>query len=346
MRTTLADAMSSRIPEAIGKCADDVAGVAPYINEAQQRLINAMGETGAWGGWYYVAFNVSRDDPYVTCPPDIARLVNMSVCRRPILINNQWYEFLWAGAGLQESCPEQPCGLLTREAYERNVVPVAYDLTASNQYLRIYLTDVRDVGKRILISQALDQNGNGIYSDDNGQEVDGFHLTLTEPFQTTAYIVTAFKGVSKPVTFGDVLLYQVDATSGDEKLLARYKPWETNPAYRRYYLHNLPTDCCNSGTPGTVQVQALAKLEYVPARALTDFLIIGNIPALKEECLAVRFGEMDTPGSMAQTEIYHRRAVKLLNQELTHYLGRERPAVGVRPFGTAHLVKQRIGVLI
>ena len=68
MRITLSSALQSRIPQAVGLCPDDVGGVASYINEAQQRLINAAGETGFWGGWYATVFNVTRANPYITCP--------------------------------------------------------------------------------------------------------------------------------------------------------------------------------------------------------------------------------------------------------------------------------------
>lgn len=345
MRITLANVMASRIPQTLGKCADDFAGVAAFVNEAQQRLINAGGETGWFGGWYEVAFNVPRTNPYITCPPDIARLVNVAVCGRPILIQNQWYEYLWANIGLQSTCPNSPCTDGLREAFERGTVPMAYDFTDSNQYIRVYVTDSRDVGAQITFSSVLDQNGNGVYETDGESQVNGFVLTYTEPFSQSGFIVTSIGQVSKGVTYGDILVYQVDATTGVESLLARYKPWETNPSYRRYYLNSLPLNCCNSATPQTAQVKALAKLEYVPVQYASDFLLIGNIPALKEECLSVRYGEMDTPSSMAQSAQYHRNAVKLLNDELTHYLGKQNPAISVAPFGSAKLERHLAGFI-
>lgn len=345
MRPTFADAMASRIPRCLGKCDDDYDGVASYINEAQQKLIGAGGETGWWGGWYQVGFNVPRTNPYITLPPELARAVNATICRRPILIHNQWYEFLWAGVGLQAPCPSNNCGGL-RDAFDRGTVSTAYDLTDSNQLIRAYISDSRDIGKRILFSNALDQNGNGIYETDDTNQVNGFHLEFTEPFVTSGFIVTSFGAVQKDETVGDVTIYQVDDTTGDEVLLARYKPWETNPSYRRYYLNGLPINCCNGGTPETVQVEVMAKLEFVPVKYPTDFLIIGNLPALKEECRSILFSESDSPSSMQQSEIHHAKAISLLRQELGHYMGKQNPAINSAIFGTAGMRKQLIGQLL
>jgi hypothetical protein len=89
----------------------------------------------------------------------------------------------------------------------------------------------------------------------------------------------------------------------------------------------------------------MAKLEFIPATRDTDFLIIGNIPALIEECKSIRYSDMDTTAAPALAQAAHLRAIKLLNQELTHYLGQLNPAVNLAPFGTATLGRQMIGSL-
>ena len=79
----------------------------------------------------------------------------------------------------------------------------------------------------------------------------------------------------------------------------------------------------------------MAKLEFIPVVVDTDYLLIGNLPALKAECMAVRYEESDNEKSIAMGELKHRQAIKFLNKELVHYVGRERPAVNYAPFGTA-----------
>jgi hypothetical protein len=344
------------LPQTVGLCAEDTPGIAAYVNRAQEQLIVAGGETGWWGGWQKVVFTVTRCSPYITMPREFARIINMDVCRFPIRVQNEFYEMLEAGVGLQDFCKCRDwCGAL--EGFERGVFPTMVDLTPTNQLLRVYLTDARDAGSRVLIGPALDQNGNNIYSQDGLNSVNGFYLPLESPFTTSGFIVTNIGGIQKDATYGDVLLYQVDATTGAQVLLARFKPDETNPAYRRYFIHKLPCSCntvaapgnpCGPAlvTPGSVQVTAMAKLAFVPANRDTDFLIIGNIPALIEECKSIRYADMDTPNAAAMEAKSHAKAINLLNKELAHYTGKLQPAVNFAPWGTASLERHRIGRMI
>lgn len=351
MRTKLSDISDTMIPDALGLCADDFPRLAQFVNRVTQELIITAGEDGFWGGYHKVVFNVTRSNPYITLPPQYARMISMDVCRRPVPIQNEHYEFLEFGIGLQVPCTnESPflgmqCGTL--QGFDRNVVNTAYDLTPTNQYLRTYITDVRDIGAKFLISGALDQNGVGIYTNDVNLQVNGFYLLGDQPFTTSSSIVTSFQAFSKPVTYGDVLLYQVDATTSEEVLLSRFTPQETNPTYRRYFIKSLPCGCCQSPTnPGYVQVTTLLKIEYYPVINPSDFLIIANFPALELMCESIRYGKMDNAISQALGVKKKAEAVKLLNDELNHYIGKSKPAINVAPYGSAALPNQMIGVLI
>lgn len=347
MRIKLSDVMASRIPQVLGMCATNVNGVASYINEAQQRLINAGSQTGWWNGWARVVVNVSRENPYFTLPPDFARAAGIDVCRTPIRIQNDWYEVLVDGVGLQTECAgRNGCGALA--AYDRGSFSTAVDLPSTNQYLRIYPTSAADIGKRILFSGAMDANNVGIYSADGLNSVDGFYLTLQSPFTTSAFVVTSFSALSKVVTKGDVVLKAVDATTGVETFLSRYTPQETNPAYRRYYLHSLPCNCCHDPAlpPSTAQLTALLKYEYRPATQPSDFLLISNIPALKAECESIRYAEMDVANGQQFSILKHREAIKLLSQELEHYEGPQDVAINVRPTGVIGLRELRVGSMM
>jgi len=121
------------------------------------------------------------------------------------------------------------------------------------------------------------------------------------------------------------------------------------PAYRRYFIHKLPCGCgtvqvpgnpCAPGvTPPNVAITAMAKLEFVPALRDTDFLVIGNIPALIYECEAIRYSTMDSPAAASLEAKCHAKAIKLLNDELRHYMGETNVAVNLAPFGTARLAR-------
>jgi hypothetical protein len=324
MRATLKTAKESRIPELIGVCANDTARIASVVNDAQQRLIFAGREAGFWQGWQKVRFSVTPANPYITLPREFARIINMAVGAQPIYVHNEFYELLPGGIGpMPDTACSDWCG--TVAGYERGVWPTSVDLTSTNQALRVYTTDARDIGSRILVV-GLDQYGNEIYSQDGLQNITGVYITFAAPFADSAFQIQQIKGIVKPVTFGDVLLFQVDQTTGVEVLLSRFKASETNPAYRRYFITPLPA-CCTTGT--SFNVTAVAKMEYIPAIRDTDFLIVGNIPALTEMIQALRYFSQDLETAHKMGILHERRAVKLMREELEHYVGLENPAVTV-----------------
>lgn len=342
MRLTLADVSNSRIPNSLGLCAGDLPRLSSYINEATQQLMSVASETGFWGGWAKLAINMPCGESYITLPAEYSRLVNIALCRWPIPVFNEWFEVLEAGIGLQDTCHgKYGCGI--QAAFERQAVPTAVDLTPTNQLLRVYITDARDINKRIIFMGAKDANGNGVYTTDIASQIQGLPLVFDQPFTTSNFVVTSFTAVLKDETCGDVILKQVDQTTGVEVQLSRYTPKQTNPVFRRYYLQGgcpMPSN----DTPPTRQVTAMAKYEYRPVSEPTDLLLISNIPALKAKCEAIRFSEMDNPQSQAMALLKHRQAVKLLNDELASYTG-IRPAVNFAPFGTARLERQMIGMM-
>lgn len=346
VRITLQDVSNSEIPGALGICRTDYPRLADKINLAQQRLINAGGETGFWGGWAKVVFNVLCNDPFITLPNEFARAIGIDVCRMPVRIQNEWYETLEAGIGLRTPCDGRN-GIGAAEVFDRGMYPTAFDLTPTNKLLRVYITDPRDINRRILFSGAKDENGHAIYSQDTNYQVDGFFLTFTQPFATSDFIVTAFAGIQKDQTYGDVILKQVDATTGVETFLSRFGPQVMAPQFRRYYINRMPKPrCCIDPAGTTTQVTSMCKYEYRPALLPTDFLIIGNIPALDKECAAIRHEGMDSDAAKRMAVLEHQQAIRFLNQELTHYLGTQQPAINVAPFGTARLQNQAIGSLI
>lgn len=322
MRLTLQDIKQSTIPEKLGICANDTARLAAIVNDAQHRLIFAGGEAGFWGTWSKVRFSVSATNPYITLPREFARIINMAIGKYPIYIRNEFYEVLPGGIGpLPPSNCADWCG--TVAGYERGIWPTKVDLTDSNQLLRVYVTDNRDVGTDVFF-RALDANGNEINSQQGLNAVNGFYLRLASPFVDSTFVVSKILSMDKPMTYGDIILYQVDQTTGVEVLLSRYLASETKPAYRRYYLHPITNCNCPSFT-----VTALAKHEHIPVVRDTDPLILGNLPALTEMCQALRHYSMDVGVAHQLAGSHERRAVRLLRQELDHYLGKLTPAVEV-----------------
>lgn len=339
---TLNQIAATTIPQSIGCCQGDLNTLAAYLNEAIQSLVNSAGETGWSFGWKRVVFNVDPDNPYIICPREIARLVNADVRNHPTRINNEWYEFLEGGPGLQTTCQ---CGIDSCHCgslgiFDRGYFPPLE--IAANNYVRVYLTDTRDVGRRILFSRALDANGVRIYTQDGVNAIDGFYLTLENSFVTSSFEVTGFEAILKDATYGDVILKTVDADTSVETTVARIQPDELTPAYRKYFIKNLPAPC-NYDT--TTQITALAKLEFIPLVRGTDFLLISNIPALRLECESIRYSKIEKAEMQNLSILKHKQAIRQLQNEQRHIYGEQRPAITQPLAGIEHLRYHGIGTL-
>jgi hypothetical protein len=336
-RPTLATFIASRGPGINGICSGDLPSISALVNEAQERLIKdpMAPEDGWWGTWAHMRFTVTHGTPYITAPSEVARLILMTVCSRPTRIQNRFYEYLDFGVGIQPShCRSHACQQL--QSYDRELVPTLTDFT-SGYSIRVYPKDAADVGKRVLLG-VTDTSGATIYSSDGAVRVTGEYLTLALPF-VEAGPFGSLTAIQKDTTFDAISVYASDTVTGTETLLASLAPGERSSGYRRYLVNGLPNRCCND-TTGLIQVEAMAKLDYVPVAVSTDFLLIQNIPALIEECQSIRFSGMDTGNATQLSELHHNKALRLLCGELDHMMGRERPAISVTIFGSDRLRRQ------
>ncbi len=304
------------------------------------------GGEGWYGTYAEIAFNVSREQPYITLPREIARLEALNVCDEPVTVQNQFFEYLEFGNGRMPKSNPGASDMGGLIAHTRNSAPTFLEMTAAPQYIVAYSTNAQDATLRAFV-QGLDQNSEQIYSQDSGNNVQGLFLNLDVMGTQTGITLNQITGIQKDITVGPVRFYQRDPLTGDEILLLTMQPGETTASYRRYYLNDLPCRCCAApGTCDQIQVTAIAKLEVIPVRVDTDYLLIQNLQAIIEECQSIRYSEMDSIAAKQMEDKHHLSAVRRLNGELTHYLGKEQLAVGFNPFGSAKLQKQKIGSLI
>lgn len=340
MRITLADIRQSRLPAAIGLCSGNIPEIAAAVSAAQSRLVEAAGEQGWWGGWVKVVFPVDPTNPYITLPRQFCRIINLDVCNDPIRLHNEFFEVLPGGVGLKNTITlDDWCGNIA--GYERGTSPTMVDIE-DGMIVRAYATNVLDYGKKLLVN-APDTNDLTIYALDGSP---GFYLTLAAPFVQTAYNVNGpISSVLKDVTVGDVLLKQVDPTTGVETTLSRYATTEINPSYRRYFITQLPNGCCTTAS-GTVNVTAICKYECLPVYQDTDQLLIQSTEALVEECKALRLADMETDAALKQSEYHHAKAIKLLQNQLRHYEGEQQVAANVNRYKDSPLDRQWIGSMI
>jgi hypothetical protein len=333
-------------------CVNDFPRLAAYVNSAQRRLVYAReaGEEGWWGSWAEVAFNITQANPAVTFDNSIARVEAFNVCNRTIKIQNQFYEYLQFGNGRTPALTCQCPGTLTW--YSRTNAPTFVDMTNPPQTIQIFCGNPADTdGQHRVLLQGTDNNGVPIITYDGPNQVNGIYVTLASPFVISPTPMMSLTGIQKDATAGQVTFFQLDPVSGATIQLVTMQPQETTAWYRRYYLNPAPLYCCQAcapppAQPNTVQVTAIVKLELLPVTTDTDYLLIQNLEALIEECCAVRYSEMDTVSAKQLEAQKHQAAIRLLNGELTHYLGKNEPAVNFAPFGSAKLELRRIGTMI
>lgn len=340
-RLTVHQVQLSSFPQVVGLCASDLPQICNVLNEIVERLLSAkeVGDAGWWGTYQKVVFTVDPLNPFVTTPREVARLEDIDICGQPIQVRNQFFEFMLFGNGLQRP----PCTVGQRcsptQAYDRGTVSTWVTIPAGN-IVRVYPSNVADVNKRVFF-KANDSNGQPIYTIDNGVQVNGFFISLATPFADSVYTLQAdgIMGIQKDTTLGPVTIYGVDPVSGAQTLLVTLAPNETAPSFRRYFLANLPRQCFTCGSPGTtVQMTAMAQLEFVPVTCDTDYLLINSLPALIAEGQSWRLERMDNPTAKQEALAHHKQAIRYLQGQLVKYEGRANPILQFHPFG-----RQRLG---
>ena len=343
-RSRLLDFKLSRFPGELGFCQADTVSAAAIVNSATERLLYAKesNDSGFWGAWAEMAFTASRTAPYFTAPREVARLEAINVCTFPIQLNNQFFEYLRFGFGRlpKQNCATNIC--TGPAAYDRGTFPSFLDIEPPNKVVRVYISDPSDENKRTLI-QGKDNNDQTIYSIDNGVQVEGVFVTMTSPFVDMPIELSKLTGIQKDITNFPVRYFEADVVTGDQRLISTLDPGATVACFRRYYLNNLPGNCCGTNAVGSVTVTAIAKLDFIPVRTDTDALLVGNIEALGNECQSVRYSGTDTPAGKQMAEFHHRAAIRLLNGELIHREGKVDPAVAFKPFGNAGLMSLGFG---
>lgn len=339
-RLRLFDFRMSRAPALVGLCRDDVVGVANVCNTAQRRLLfcKEANEESFWGTWAEMAFTLTRAQPYLTLPRDVARLENATVCNSAIPIQNQFFEYLQFGNGRLPKACHRRAGSCVTAAYTRNNAVTFVDPPTQPFFLQAFPMDPADAaaGNRVLF-QGLDESGNVIYSQDAANLVQGEYVTLATPFASSTHQFSALTGIQKDPTTGQVQIMSVDVTTGVSTLLLTMEPGEQTASYRRYYFASLPNGCCAipGHTPQPVTITAIAKLELIPAQVDSDYLLLQNLEALVEESQSVRLSEIDGASAKQESRERHNAAVQLLNSELIHFLGKNEPAISFKPFGSA-----------
>ncbi len=322
MRFTLKDLKNSRVPAALGISPDDSRLVA-WLNEATERLLY----TGKW--WGTVArFRMCASDSCLTLPAQIATIEAVNICGQPTTVRDFWYEFLENGPGSAEGRPNGPVinggGVGCMDAaIMRGNYPTFSDIHGIDKKLN-FICDLASDSCLSVLALGYDQNQNWIRTLQNGVYKDGEIIRLAQGTGTNSVnLFSSVTGIQLPDTLqGQVWLYEYNTTSTTKRMIGHYQYFETNPSYARYYFPGI----CNRNTTDACQmtrVEVMGKLAYIPVKQDTDYLIIGNIPALKEMMKAIKKSENEADGVASNRILLSGEAVatKLLDSQLDHHFG-------------------------
>lgn len=353
---TLAQAKNSQWPRRLNMAPCDPEFV-QLLNEAQQRLADA----GRWWGTYQ-QLRILAHHHCITWPRFVATVEAINLCGQGIAVRNQWFEYRenvhvpvtgcrnvnnngngFNGNGL--------VGCSQTYDLDRNTVCQFRNLDFY-QPIRIYVTSTTDVGKKVIL-QGNDQNGQPWRTPINGVYGYGEQVTLASPFVTSGFSFAPplLTGVQKDVTDANLLVYSVDPTSGDETLIAIWEPSETSPSYRRNVLTQRPrpgqgnlngngNGCrangngCEPRLSNTCDpvVDAMVRLEFIPALVDTDWLFISRLDAIGHMMMAIR---KENANQYQEAAVESALAIKILRQQLEKYNPPEREIMNVETYGTA-----------
>lgn len=306
MNLTVSEARAE-VAEAANVCSADVR-VVEYINRAVRRLL----PKGKWVGTVQ-RYLICATDGCITWPRAVETIEAMLLCESPVVIRNQWFEFL--GNGPHKLTEDNPAGVTM---VDRGEYPAFDDITGTTKRLRVY-SDVAESAAAKITLQGFDENANWIRTQVGGVWIDGEQVTISTTPTLSSKFFTRLVKVIKPKTNGVVRVYEYNNATGlNTKALAFYEPDETLPSYRRSYVPYIASLVGGGGTCDKVTVEVAVKLRYRPVSVDADFILIPNLPALVEMVRAVKKYENNLP---TEARAYELLAVQYLQEELKSWQG-------------------------
>jgi len=241
-----------------------------------------------WGTTQLVQFCLGESGCLVL-PRQTALIEAANLGAGHVNMRNQWYEFIKPHSACEgTNCSQENCGCGCGAVNisDMGLVSSFSTTTGSNKKLRIYPSQIVDVGKKIIF-QGNDSNGIWVRTEIDGVIQDGEEVTLALPFvdTDTTWGPGAPVAVIKEVTDYRVLVYSVDPDD-NESQLAIYEPTETEPAYRRVKLtgRGCGSQCSDS-------LWAIVSLDHIPIVGGSDWLLFSSVEVYRLGMMSVKARE-------------------------------------------------------
>lgn len=287
----------------------------PYINQVLERVVNS----GTWEGTIVeVLFNGSTG--YITLPYFLQSIVGVQI--------NGWPQQVWSKfTGYQEVGPGriradvQGIGPLV-EANETFCVQFPISIYGAGGPIKVTITNAGDAGKAFWFN-GRDLAGNEIFYSATGAQ--GTPYNSVFPSGNLLNSFSEMTNVQAPANMlGAWNLYVT--INGINYLLSSYDPQDYRPNYKRYL-----TGTWDSNRP----IACLARRRFIPVKNTTDFLVPGNLGALRFGIRAIFAEGANRDGDMADG--LWARCYNLLNQEHKSRRGKASYIVNFNPHGAGNL---------
>lgn len=323
---TLGQLKTSTIPAAVGIAACDPRFIT-LANEGQVRLCNK----GRWWGTTK-RLRICVTAKCITWPAGVVTVEGFNISGFGVPLRNGWYEF-------QDNVPTTEagrCSCTGQQLLDRGFTPQYRDITA-NATIRIYPVSSAD-NDAVVLLQGVDHNGEPIRNSDGDEFFDGERVVIASPFVDSVALFKApgLIGAQKPITKSYLKVFAVDNATGVETQIATWGPSETNPSYRRSALVHLPTACnvadvgdgCSAGLTNcsNVVAESVVRLEPLPLVVDSDWLLIGNLAAMKGAMKAI---QKEDNNDYTSANIEMAGAVQRLKEEQAKFEPPERIQINV-----------------
>lgn len=278
----------------------------PKLNLACGRLTTS----GKWKG-SFVAVVFEAASGVITLPPRFMSILSAKFDSWPTQVYSQWFDYMVVGPSSLEESTYWPYGPITDlgDGY------VTQTLQETDGVMRIG-SSASDDGLQVRIF-GVDSTTEEPVVDDMG--VEGELVTLSAPFVTTTASFSEITGFQKPVTNSAVTVTLVPDDASANVALAEYQSWETFPSYRRYRIG-----------PSTRTVKVLCQRRFIPMISETDWVIPGDIHALK---MALKALALEDAGYEEKAAFCWDRAYESLNAEAKSLRGGNQVPVPTSVFG-------------
>ena len=266
-----------------GRCATDSA-VTDRINEAIELLVVQGKFKGLVALYDFYVYNRQ-----ISLPSEIETILGVGIDGKTYPIANKWYEFKGSGSGVWSGDKNN----YGHHALDRGDHSTFYDLTEN-----------KNVSVQSDSSEAAGLEFKVYGYDENGVYKDGHSIPITSGVSVSSISFSHVRRVEKPTTAGTVYFY-AENSDGTQNLLGIYRPWDTQPLYRRYLIPAVKGGCEKQCA------HVVAKRRFLPVRQDSDILLIQNFNALRLAVIAI---EKLNKGE-AEAEVYEQKALRLLTKE-------------------------------